>query len=180
MIQEILEFNKKFVDSEGYLKYATTKYPDKKIAIVTCMDTRLVELLPAALGLKNGDVKIIKNAGATITNPFDSTMRSLLIAVYELGVNEIMVIGHTGCGVQGMDAGEMLHLMKERGVSEEHITLMEHCGINLREWLHGFEDTDDAVRETVDLILRHPLMPPSGVNVRGFVMDSYTGALRPL
>lgn len=180
MIQEILEYNRKFVASEGYLKYATNKYPDKKIAIVTCMDTRLVELLPAALGLRNGDVKIIKNAGATITNPFDSTMRSLLIAVYELGVNEIMVIGHTGCGVQGMDASEMLHLMKERGVSEEHITLMEHCGINLREWLHGFEDTADAVHETVDLIARHPLMPPAGVSVSGFIMDSYTGELTPL
>lgn len=178
MIQEIKDFNKKFVESEGYLRFATDKYPDKKIAIVTCMDTRLVELLPAALGLRNGDVKIIKNAGATITNPFDSTMRSLLIAVYELGVNEIMVIGHTGCGVQGMDASHMLEIMKERGVSQEHITLMEHCGINLREWLHGFEDTDDAIAETVDLIARHPLMPPEGVNVQGFIMDSFTGALR--
>lgn len=180
MIQEILDFNREFVASKGYEKYLTDKYPDKKIAIVSCMDTRLVELLPAALGLRNGDVKIIKNAGATITNPFDSTMRSLLIAVYELGVNEIMVIGHTGCGVQGMDAEEMLHTMKERGVSEEHITLMEHCGINLREWLHGFEDTDDAVRETVDLISHHPLMPPEGISVRGFVMETFSGALRPV
>lgn len=178
MIQEMMEFNRKFVAEKGYERYATSKYPDKKIAIVTCMDTRLVELLPAALGLRNGDVKIIKNAGATITNPFDSTMRSILIAVYELGVEEIMVIGHTGCGVQGMDAHEMQHLMKERGVSEEHITLMKHCGIDLDSWLHGFEDTDEAVKETVDLIGRHPLMPPSGVNVRGFVMDSYTGQLR--
>lgn len=180
MIQEIKDFNKEFVASKGYLRFATDKYPDKKIAILTCMDTRLVELLPAALGLRNGDVKIIKNAGATVINPFDSTMRSLLIAVYELGVNEIMVIGHTGCGVQGMDASEMLHLMKERGVSEEHITLMEHCGINLREWLHGFEDTREAVRETVEAIARHPLMPPTGVNVQGFVMDSYTGELQQL
>ncbi len=180
MIQEILDHNRRFVSERSYERFATSKYPDKKIAIVTCMDTRLIELLPAALGFRNGDVKIIKNAGATIVNPFDSTMRSLLIAVYELGVNEIMVIGHTGCGVQGMDANEMLELMKERGVSEEHITLMEHCGINLREWLHGFEDTDAAVKETVDLISHHPLMPPEGINVRGFVMDSLTGALRPL
>lgn len=177
MIQEILDFNRSFVERKGYERFASDKYPDKKIAIVTCMDTRLVELLPAALGIRNGDVKIIKNAGATITNPFDSTMRSLLIAVYELGVNEVMVIGHTNCGVQGMDAMEMLHLMKERGVSEEHITLMEHCGINLKEWLHGFENTEDAVRETVDLIGRHPLMPPSGVNVQGFIMDTSTGEL---
>lgn len=180
MIQELKEFNRKFVEEKGYERFATSKYPDKKIAIVTCMDTRLVELLPAALGIRNGDVKIIKNAGATITNPFDSTMRSILVAIYELGVNEIMVIGHTGCGVQGMDAEEMLHLMKERGVSEEHITLMKHCGINLKEWLHGFDDTDEAVKETVDLIANHPLMPPTGVNVQGFVMDTYTGELMEL
>lgn len=180
MIDKILEYNRRFVEEKGYERFITDKYPNKRIAIVTCMDTRLVELLPAALGFRNGDVKIIKNAGATITNPFDSTMRSLLIAVYELGVEEIMVIGHTGCGVQGMDAEEMLELMKKRGVSEEHIRLMEHCGINLRQWLHGFEDTDTAVSETVDLVRNHPLMPPEGVAVRGFVMDSFTGELRPI
>lgn len=179
MIQEILEFNRGFVERGEYERFATSKYPDKRIAIVTCMDTRLVELLPAAMGLRNGDVKIIKNAGGTITNPFDSTMRSLLVAVYELGVNEIMVIGHTNCGVQGMDAEEMLHIMRERGVSDEHIKLMEHCGINLREWLHGFEDTDEAVLETVDLIRNHPLMVKD-VNVAGYVMDSVTGELRSI
>lgn len=176
MIDEILKYNRRFVEEKGYEPYLTSKYPDKRIAIVTCMDTRLVELLPAALGLRNGDVKIIKNAGGTITNPFDSTMRSLLVAVYELGVNEIMVIGHTGCGVQGMNAGEMLHLMRERGVSQEHITLMRHCGIDLDSWLHGFTDSHDAVRETVDLIRNHPLMARD-VRVAGYLMDSVTGAL---
>lgn len=175
MIEEILSYNRDFVDNKGYERYITSKYPDKKIAIVTCMDTRLVELLPAALGLRNGDVKIIKNAGGTITNPFDSTMRSLLVAVYELGVNEIMVIGHTGCGVQGMNAGEMLSLMRRRGVSDEHISLMRHCGIDLDKWLHGFEDSHDAVRETVDLIRNHPLMA-ADVRVAGYLMDSVTGA----
>lgn len=178
MVQELKDFNRKFVEEKGYERFATSKYPDKKIAIVTCMDTRLVELLPAALGIHNGDVKIIKNAGATITDPFDSTMRSILIAIYELGVNQVMVIGHTGCGVQGMNADEMLHLMKERGVSEENIKVMENSGINLHEWLKGFEDTDEAVKDTVKLIANHPLMPPSGVKVQGFVMDSYTGELR--
>ncbi len=176
MIDDILRYNKEFVDSEGYKKFITSKYPDKRIAIVTCMDTRLIELLPAALGIRNGDVKIIKNAGGTITNPFDSTMRSLLVAVYELGVNEIMVIGHTGCGVQGMNAEEMLHLMRERGISDEHITLMRHCGIDLDSWLHGFENSEDAVRETVDLIGRHPLMA-ADVRVSGYIMDSVTGQL---
>lgn len=179
MINEILQYNRRFVENRGYERFITDKYPDKKIAIVACMDTRLVELLPAALGLRNGDVKIIKNAGATITNPFDSAMRSLLIAVYELGVNEIMIIGHTGCGVQGMDSEEMLTLMKQRGISDEHITLMEHCGINLRQWLHGFDDSEDAVRETVDLVSNHPLMP-QGITVSGYIMDSLTGLLSPV
>ena len=174
-----MEYNRGFVERGDYKKYATSKYPDKKIAIVTCMDTRLVELLPAALGIKNGDVKMIKNAGGTITNPFDSTVRSLLVAVYELGVNEIMIIGHTECGVQGMDASEMLELMRRRGVSEEHITLMKHCGIDLLSWLHGFEDTGEAVAETVDLVKNHPLMP-ADVTVRGYIMHSETGALTPL
>ena len=70
MIDELLNFNKIFVETKAYERFLTTKYPDKKIAIVTCMDTRLVELLPAALGLKNGDVKIIKNAGGTIPIPW--------------------------------------------------------------------------------------------------------------
>lgn len=179
MIQEILEHNRRFVDEKGYERFITSKYPDKKIAIVTCMDTRLVELLPAALGFRNGDVKIIKNAGGVITNPFDSTMRSILVAVYELGVREIMVIGHTNCGVQGMDADEMLSHMRSRGIPEEHITLMTHCGIDLKSWLHGFEDTDEAVKETVDLVARHPLIP-SDIVVRGYVIDTVTGQLRPL
>ena len=179
MIDTILEYNRKFVESGEYEKYKTSKYPDKKIAILTCMDTRLVTLLPAALGIRNGDVKLIKNAGAVVTNPFDSTIRSLLVAIYELGVNEIMVIGHTGCGVQGMDAGEMLRLMKERGIDDEHISLMRHCGIDLDSWLHGFDDTPSAILETIDLISNHPLVPKDVV-VRGYMMDSVTGELTPL
>lgn len=179
MIEEILRYNRKFVEDKGYERFITSKYPDKKIAIVTCMDTRLVELLPAALGVRNGDVKIIKNAGGVITNPFDSAMRSLLIAVYELGVEEIMVIGHTECGVQGMNAEELLHLMKERGVPEGNISLMRHCGIDLDRWLHGFDEVEQAISETVDLIRNHPLMT-ADIRVGGYVIDSVTGQLRPI
>ena len=179
MIEQMLEYNKRFVETKAYEQFKTSKYPDKKIAIVTCMDTRLVELLPAALGIKNGDVKIIKNAGGTITNPFDSAVRSLLVAIYELGVNEIMIIGHTGCGVQGMDSQEMQHLMRERGIDDEHINLMKHCGIDLDSWLHGFDDTEAAVLETVDLVKNHPLVPKD-IIVRGYIMDSETGKLNTI
>lgn len=90
-----------------------------------------------------------------------------------------MVIGHTGCGVQGMNAKEMLELMRARGVDEEHISLMRHCGIDLDSWLHGFDDTGAAVTETVDLIRNHPLMAKD-VRVAGYIMDSVSGELSPL
>lgn len=179
MIEEMIRHNREFVANKGYEKFRTSKFPDKKIAILTCMDTRLVELLPAALGIKNGDVKMIKNAGATISDPFDSTMRSMLIAVYELGVEEIMIIGHTNCGVQGMEAEEMLHLMKKRGIKEETIQLMRNCGIDLDSWLTGFEDTADAVLKTVELVRNHPLLP-ADIRVGGYIMDTDTGALTVL
>ena len=111
MIEEILAYNKKFVANKDYEHFTTDKYPNKKLAIVSCMDTRLTELLPQALGLKNGDAKMIKNAGGVISSPFGSAMRSLLIALYELGVEEIMVIGHTDCGVSHTDSNRMITLI---------------------------------------------------------------------
>ena len=98
MIDEILQYNQQFVAAKGYEKYITSKYPDKHLAVLSCMDTRLTELLPAALGLKNGDAKFIKNAGGLVISPFDSAMRSLIVAIFELGVNEIMVVAHSECG----------------------------------------------------------------------------------
>ena len=59
-IEGILEHNRRFVAEKGYERFITDKFPDKKLAIVTCMDTRLTELLLAALGLRNGDAKIIE------------------------------------------------------------------------------------------------------------------------
>ena len=179
MIDEILKFNQEFVAKEGYKPHVTSKYPDKKIAIVTCMDTRLVALLPAALGIKNGDVKMIKNAGGVINNPWDSTMRSLLVGVYELGVEKIMIIGHTECGVQGMNAEEMIHLMEKRGISVDTISLIKRCGIDLDKWLTGFEDTEKAVKDSVELVKNHPLLP-SDIEVSGYIMDSVTGKLMPI
>lgn len=176
MIDELINYNRSFVENKGYEPYITDKYPNKKLAIVTCMDTRLTELLPAALGLKNGDAKIIKNAGGTITHPFGSAIRSLLVAIYELGVEEIMIIGHTDCGVRHMDGEVMLRHMQERGVSKEQMEMMEYCGIDLRGWLSGFNDTEEAVRKSVHIVRHHPLIP-AGVKVRGFIMDSTTGHL---
>lgn len=176
MIDNILQYNKQFVKDEKYKPYQTSKYPDKKLAIITCMDTRLIELLPAALGIRNGDAKIIKNAGGVISHPFGSAMRSLLIAIYELGVEDIMVIGHTDCGVQHMDSKEMLNKMQERGVSLETIQTMKYCGIDFEEWLSGFEDVQESVASSVEKLRQHPLVPED-MNIYGYVMDSITGEL---
>lgn len=56
---------------------------------------------------------------------------------------------------------------------------MKHCGIDLDRWLHGFDDTESAILETVDLVRNHPLVP-SDVVVKGYIMDSTTGALTPI
>ena len=176
MIDEILAYNKKFVEEKRYEQYAASKYPNKKIAIITCMDTRLVELLPAALGFKNGDVKIIKNAGGVVSNPFGSVIRSLLVAIIELGVEEVMVIGHTDCGVQHIDSEVMIHHMKERGITQESIDLMKYCGVNFENWLAGFDTVEQSVTDTGDTIQYHPLMPQD-IKIGGYVIDSVTGEL---
>ena len=176
MIEEILEYNKNFVASKGYEHFATDKYPNKKLAIVSCMDTRLTELLPQALGIKNGDAKMIKNAGGVISSPFGRAMRSLLIAIYELGVEEIMVIGHTDCGVSHTDSSRMIARMKERGVHQEAIDLMHYCGIDFEKWLAGFETVEGSVMDAVNVIVHHPLVPED-VRVGGYIIDSETGAL---
>lgn len=177
MVQEILDYNRQFVEQKRYEAYVTDKYPNKKLAILTCMDTRLTELLPAALGLKNGDVKIIKNAGAVISNPFGSVIRSLLIAIFELGVEEIMVIGHTDCGVQHIDSRKMMQQMQERGIRAETLELLDACGVDFDSWLAGFHTVEQSVADTVQTIRRHPLIP-ADVRVGGYVMDSVTGALQ--
>ena len=174
MIEEMLAYNREFVRSKGYEKFQTSKFPDKKIAILTCMDTRLVELLPAALGIRNGDVKLIKNAGGMITGPFDSAVRSLLVGIIELGVEEVMVIGHTDCGVQHIDSDIMIHHMKQRGISQESIDLMKYCGIDFEKWLAGFDTVEQSVTDTVETIRNHPLMPHD-IRIGGYVIDSITG-----
>lgn len=176
MIQDILDYNQKFVQHKEFEQFITSKYPDKKIAIVSCMDTRLTELLPAALGLKNGDAKIIKNAGGVISHPFGSVMRSLLIAIYDLDVEEILVIGHTDCGARHTDSQKMVEKMEAHGIVRKEIDLVKYCGIDFDTWLCGFEDLEVSIKESVALIRKHPLVPDS-VMVYGLVIDSVTGEL---
>lgn len=179
MIDDILKFNREFVEREEYKQYVTSKYPSKKLAVLSCMDTRLTELLPAALGLKNGDAKIIKNAGGLVLSPYDSAMRSILVAVYELGVEEVMVVAHSNCGACHMSFKEFEHHMVERGVSPLVITAIKKSGIDLDQWLEGFHNTQQSVLSTMSTISNHPLFPDDVV-VRGFIIDSETGALEEI
>lgn len=177
MINEILKFNKEFVENKGYVKYITNKFPDKKVAIVSCMDTRLTELLPMALGIKNGDAKIIKNAGGVISHPFGSAMRSLLIGIYELDVKEILVIGHTDCGARHTDSKKIIEKMKQRGIEQKNIDLVKYYGIDFDSWLGGFKDLDMSIKNSVELIRNHPFVPEE-IMIYGLVIDSVTGELR--
>ncbi len=174
MIEQLLAYNKDFVENNKYEPYVSDKYPNKKIAILSCMDTRLVELLPAALGLKNGDVKLIKNAGAVISTPFGSVMRSLLVAVYDLGVDEILVIGHSDCGMLTLNSEKMQQKMLARDISQETIDLVKYCRREFDSWLSGFASVEESVKDSVSKIRQHPLIPKD-VAVYGLVMDPHTG-----
>ncbi|WP_114569720.1 beta-class carbonic anhydrase [Exiguobacterium flavidum] len=176
VVKEILSFNEKFVEEKQYEKFVSDKFPDKKIVILTCMDARLTELLPNALGLKNGDAKIIKNAGAVLSHPFGSAMRSILVALYALGAEEVVVIGHHDCGMSAIDPAKMIHDMEERGIEQQTLKTLEAAGVDLKSWLRGFDSVESNVSHSVDLIKNHPLLPP-GTKVHGFVIDPGTGRL---
>jgi carbonic anhydrase len=177
VLYEILEHNQRFVENKEYEHYQTeSKLPAKKLVVVTCMDTRLTELLPKALHLKNGDAKIIKDAGAIVSHPFGSVMRSILVAVYELGAEEICVVGHHGCGMGVIDAEKSLQKMVERGIKQETLSTIQRSGIDLHTWLRGFQSVEESVKQSVKLIKTHPLMLPE-IPVHGLVIDPETGKL---
>jgi carbonic anhydrase len=166
----ILEFSKTFAANGECEKYAAPKRPRRRLAVVSCMDTRLTEMLSAAMGLHDGDAVMIKNAGGLVRDMHGGEVRSLLVAVYELGVREIMVVGHTDCGVEGLSAAEMKKLMLSRGIDAAAVSAADDA------WLGGFAEVRGAVRESVSLLRAHPLIPDD-VAVRGFVMDVKTGGL---
>ncbi len=178
-VDEMLAYNESFVAEGSYEKYRAEKYPEKKIAILTCMDTRLVTLLPAALGIENGDVKMIKNAGAMVTDPFDSAIRSLIIAIVELGCEEIMVIGHTDCGVSGLSGKKMIEDLIAHGVSLAEIDRLKNTGLDFDKWFQGFDKVETSVAGTVQMLRAHPLVPKD-VRISGYFMDVETGKLTPV
>ena len=175
-LEDILEFNKLFVENKEYELYKTSKQPDKKILILSCMDTRLTHLLNKALNIKNGDVKIVKNAGAAIMHPFGSVMRSIIVAIYEFKVDEILVIGHHGCGICNLNTKDLLNKIIERGISIDTIESLENKGVDINKWLHGFDSVEKSIEDSVELIREHPLIPKD-IFVHGLVINPETGKL---
>jgi carbonic anhydrase len=176
ILSEILDHNQTFVRRREYEEFLTDQFPNKKLVILTCMDTRLIELLPRAMGVRNGDVKMIKNAGAIVSHPFGSVMRSVLVAIYELGAAEVAVVGHYECGMTGLSCSRVLEKARNRGVSDQVLETLGHAGIDLQRWLIGFDRVEDGVRHSVDVIRNHPLLPP-GVPVHGMIIHPVTGKL---
>ncbi|NEW06423.1 carbonic anhydrase [Paenibacillus sp. SYP-B3998] len=176
LITEILEHNKGFVETKKYKEFLTTKFPDKRMVVLTCMDTRLVELLPKAMNLHNGDAKIIKNAGAIVSHPFGSIMRSIIVAVYELDADEVFVIGHYDCGMTGLNSESVISKAKQRGISDDVVATLGHSGIDLARWLAGFKHVQEGIEKSVNIIRNHPLLPKN-LPVHGLIMDPQTGRL---
>lgn len=177
LLHDILEHNDQFVNDAEYELYEATKYPKKRMVVVSCMDARLVELLPKALDLHNGDAKIIKNAGGIISHPFGSIMRSIVTAVYELNADEIFIIGHHGCGMSQTNPKGTLQKAKERGVATQDVlNTLEYAGIDLEKWLFGFDNVVDSIKNNIELVRNHPLIPKD-VPVHGLAIAPDTGKL---
>jgi carbonic anhydrase len=139
--------------------------PAPKLAIVTCMDPRLNSILPM-LGLQPGDADVIRNAGNPIT---EDVIRSLLVSTRVLGSKEIMIINHTGCGMQTFKDDELeARLQQQTGTA----TIVP-------ERFYAFTDSEAQVREQIQKVKGHPWIPKD-IPVRGFVYDVNTGRLREI
>jgi carbonic anhydrase len=133
--------------------------PRRKVAVLACMDTR-IDLFPM-LGLERGDAHIIRNAGGLVT---DDAMRSLTASQRLLGTEEIVVVMHDGCGLHGASEDEFGQALADDGV--------------LPTWrLGAFDDIDATLRAGLTR-LRSSSELPARDQIRGFVFNPETGALR--
>ena len=154
-----------------------TPAPATRCVIITCMDSRLTHLLPAALNIKQGEAKIIKTAGAILSHSFGGIMRSTLVALYELRADEVFVIGHDDCGMGSLDPDATTRKMIAAGVPADRLSVLVAAGIDVKKWLKGFDSVDDSINAAVNVVRSHPLAPP-GLRVTGLIIDPTTGALR--
>jgi carbonic anhydrase len=137
--------------------------PAPKVAILTCMDPRLNQLLEW-LDIKPADADVIRNVGTAATI---DVVRSLMFSIHVLGVREVMIIGHTGCGMELFSEEDFAnHLHKECGVWAV-----------APDRFHFYSDVNQATERQVLKLRSHPWIP-SDVVIRGFVFDLSTGELR--
>ena len=180
LLEQIITRNKVFTEQLRAGKEASvyqgkvSKYPERKLAILTCMDTRLVDFLEPALGIKRGEVKIIKTAGNTITETCGAVIRSFMVAIYELGVEELLVVGHDDCGMVKTTAEGLIEKMKARGVQKDAIYMIHD---DLIRWADYFHYPDDNVRHTVEQLRHNPFIPKD-IPVHGLIIDPDTGIAR--
>ena len=153
-----------------------SKLPNRHLAIITCMDTRLVEFLEPALGIRRGEAKIIKTAGNGVTGMFDGTIRSLLVCVFELGVREVMVIGHQECGMAHASSKELMDNMKKRGISGDAIRMIQP---ELEKWVDDFHHPVQNIEDTVWQIRMNPLIPQN-IPVHGLLFHPRTGEVNTI
>ncbi|HBA89233.1 MAG TPA: carbonic anhydrase [Geobacter sp.] len=171
LLDKILDVNQSFVRPGAFPPLP--KDPKKQFAIFTCMDTRLVDFLEPAMGIKRGDAKIIKNAGNTLVDPQGGVIRSLVAAIFLLGVEEIFVIGHKDCGMSSVDAEKLKGLMVERGIDPQAI---EALVPDLGQWLGAFACPEENVERVVSIIRSSPLIPKD-VPVHGLIFCPNDGQL---
>jgi carbonic anhydrase len=159
VIDEVLTANKTYAQTHELRKL--TPRPERKLAVLTCMDTRLSI---RTLGLKTGDAHIIRNAGGIVT---DDSLRSLLVSHYLLGTEEFMVINHTDCGLMHTNEQDLrARIQKAAGTAAV-----------APAFFYTFQDVEENVRQQLQKLRTHPWVPKS-VAIRGFVYDVTTGLLR--
>ncbi|TRZ87618.1 MAG: carbonic anhydrase [Streptomycetaceae bacterium] len=135
----------------------------KGLAIVTCMDSRISPL--AVVGMQSGDAKILRNAGARVT---EDVLRTLVLATYLLGVNRILVMPHTDCR------------MAQSEESDIHETILEQFGVDTRSLeFRTVSDQRGALITDVTRIRSYPLLR-TGVVVGGAIYNVSSGVLEPL
>ena len=155
---ELLENNRRWAAT--FDKGDLSNRPRKKVAIVSCMDARF---LPSrVLGIEEGDAHIIRNAGGVVT---DDEIRSLAISQHLLGTEEIVLIHHTNCGLEGIGEDEIRAQLREAA-----------GGVDPPWRIEAFADVDESVRESLRRITDSPFIPHK--NVRGFVYQVEDGLLR--
>jgi carbonic anhydrase len=158
VIDEVLAANEIYSRTHELRKL--TPRPERKLAVLTCMDTRLSI---RTLGLKTGDAHVIRNAGGIVT---EDVIRSLLVSHFLLGTEEIMVINHTDCG--------LMHTSEE-GLRTRIQTRAGTAAVAPASF-HTFQDVEENVRHQMQKLRAHPWIPES-VGVRGFVYDVINGRL---